>query len=125
MCGYVDGIKNQKGETVQSSGGKSSHSIYLEAWDPGEPLDEDIYMKVGLFNDLEDNTPNELVPSNPLILDLVSGIKPKDFEKAFTGKAPSVVIAPELWRDSRDNLMTAFLLQQVEISQLFSAYKVN
>jgi hypothetical protein len=78
---------------------------------------------VGLFNDLEDNNPDQ-VPGSSLFESVV-GVKPKDYEKAFTGKAPSVVIAPELWRDSRDNLMTAFLLQQAEISQLFSAYKVN
>lgn len=110
---------------MQSGGGQSSHKIYLEGWDSKEPLDEEVYMKVGLFNDREDNTPNELVPSNPLILDLVSGIKPKDYEKAFTGKAPSVIPAPELWRDTRDNLIAAFPLQQLDLVRLFTAYNVN
>jgi hypothetical protein len=47
MYGCVNGIKNQKGETVLSGGGQSSHKRYLEAWDPGEPLDDDIGMKLG------------------------------------------------------------------------------
>jgi hypothetical protein len=110
---------------VQSFGTESSHKRYLEAWDPAEPLDEDIFMKVGLFHDLEDNTPNELVPSNPLILDLVSGIKPKDFEKAFVGKPPSLIPAPELWKDTRDNIITTFTSQQTALVPLFVAYNVN
>jgi hypothetical protein len=125
MCGYDKCIKNQKGETVQSLGGKSSHLFYLEAWDPGEPLDEDIGMKLGIFNDWEDNTPFEQVPRSPQILDLVNGIKPKDFEKAFTGKAPSAVPAPELWKDTRGNLIETFPLQQANLMQLFVAYNVN
>jgi hypothetical protein len=119
----ADGIKNQKGETVQSSGGESSHKRYLEAWDPGEPLDEEIYMKVGLFHDWEDNFPDQ-VPGSSLF-ETVFGVKPKDYEKAFTGKAPNIVTAPELWRDTRDNLGAAFPSQQVSIIQLFAAYKVN
>jgi hypothetical protein len=120
----ADGIKNQKGETVLSLGTESSHKRYLEDWDPGEPLDEDIFMKVGLFHDLEDNTPGEKVPRT-IIDDFVSGIKPKDFEKAFTGKAPSVVTAPELWQHTRDNLVVKFPLQQTDLVQLFVAYNVN
>jgi hypothetical protein len=97
----------------------------LEAWDPGEPLDEDIFMKVGLFNDLEDNTPNEKVPGSLTINDLVSGIKPKDYEKAFTGKTPSIITAPELWIDTRDNLILQFPLQTIDIKDLFKAYNVQ
>jgi hypothetical protein len=111
---------------MQSVGTESSHKRYLEAWDPKEPLDEDIFMKVGLFHDLEDNTPLEVVPrTNPNILDAVSGIKPKDFEGAFVGKAPSVTLAPELWWDTRDNLIVKFPLQQMTLIDLFRAYNVN
>jgi hypothetical protein len=99
---------------------------YLEDWDPNEPLDEDVFMKVGLFNDLEDanSTPIERVPKTS-IDDLVSGVKPKDYEKAFTGKAPSIVTAPELWQHTRDNFIVAFQAQQIQIMSLFSAYNVN
>jgi hypothetical protein len=55
----------------------------------------------------------------------VNTIKPKDFEKAFAGKAPSIVTAPELWQHTRDNLIAAFPLQQLALAELFKAYKVN
>jgi hypothetical protein len=51
--------------------------------------------------------------------------KVKDFEGAFVGKAPSVVTAPELWKDTRDNLMLQFPSQSFDILNLFNAYNVQ
>jgi hypothetical protein len=51
--------------------------------------------------------------------------KVKDFEGAFVGKAPSVVTAPELWKDTRDNLILQLPLQTTDIKDLFKAYNVQ
>jgi hypothetical protein len=118
-------VKNQKGEWVLSLGVRSSHAIYLERWDPGEPLDEEVYTKLGIFNDWEDVEQDQILRTSPPISDIVSGIKPKDFESAFLGKAPSVITAPEYWQDTKANLMAKFPLQQLALIDLFKAYNVN
>jgi hypothetical protein len=55
----------------------------------------------------------------------IATLKPKDFEGAFVGKAPSAILAPELWRDTKDNLIVKFPLQQFTLMDLFKAYNVN
>jgi hypothetical protein len=55
----------------------------------------------------------------------IKTIKPKDFESAFLGKAPSMHTAPEYWQQVRDNLIAKFPLQQNGLTDLFKAYNVN
>jgi hypothetical protein len=118
----ADPVLNQKRETVAGDALASSHKKYLEGWDPGEPLDEFVYSKEGLFHDLEDATPNEQVPSSINIDDLVSGIKAKDYQTAIMGGA--VYASPELWNQCMENLKYAFPLQANNIVDLYRGYKV-
>jgi hypothetical protein len=120
----ADPVLDQKRERVTGDALTSSHKKYLENWDPGEPLDELVYNKEGLFHDLEDagSNPLERVPSSPNFFDEVSGIKAKDYQTAIMGGA--VYASPELWDQCRENLKYVFPLQADKIVDLYRGYNV-
>jgi hypothetical protein len=118
----ADPVLDQKRERVTGDALASSHKKYLEAWDPGEPLDELVYGKEGLFHDLEDNTPSEFVSLTSPYRDLVLGIKAKDYQTAIMGGA--VYANPGQWGHCMENLKFVFPLQADNIVNLYRGYKV-
>ncbi|MBX9785427.1 MAG: hypothetical protein K2X48_19240 [Chitinophagaceae bacterium] len=122
----ADPILDQQRKRVISSGGLSSHRIYLENWNPNEGMDELIDYKVGLFYDLDDlnATPLEFIP-NTTITDQVQSIKASSSQKSVSGYAPRLIHSPEEWHHLKWNLQMREPSQTAFLNNLFTAYNAN
>lgn len=100
----------------------TSHKIYLENWDPSLSIDLRKNDRAGLFYDLYDNTPLEIIPSSQ-IPDNVSNVKSSEMYKSITGwPGGNPYWQPEAWSEFRDNVRYFYPFQLNQILGLSLAY---
>jgi hypothetical protein len=124
-----DAIYDQKRQLVVSSGGISSHEIYLEKWEPNVPVDLYQLERVGMYYDLLDSNQDEVRPVNFTSrwkLDLVQQVTNKAMFYAITGSGGTLQwYSPETYLHFADNVKSQYPAQLSNLNNLFIAYLIQ
>jgi hypothetical protein len=122
----ADAFYNEKRLLVSSGNGTSSHYKYLEDWEADVDIDELARLRVGFFNDLEDDIQDEVKnqPDRSLNkIDSVSNIKPKDMFYCIINDGQANPEAAT-WARLKQNLISKFGSQTNQINQLCIPYRI-